>query len=144
VNTLIHRALCAYQAARAARSSPARKLARTAATSGDRPRTFLAAASAFGVSAAAGIKTQVGNHTFRATGITAYLKNGGSLENAAAVANHAFDPHHAAQASREARGDPRRGGADFDLKDFQRLLFVTRSRGPVDGTSLSLVNSMSR
>jgi integrase len=31
----------------------------------------------------------VGNYTFRATGITAYLKNGGSLENAAAMANHA-------------------------------------------------------
>ncbi len=30
-----------------------------------------------------------GNHTFRATGITVYLKNGGTLENAAAVANHA-------------------------------------------------------
>jgi predicted DNA-binding WGR domain protein len=29
------------------------------------------------------------NHTFRATGITAYLKNGGTLENAAAMANHA-------------------------------------------------------
>jgi site-specific recombinase XerD len=38
--------------------------------------------------AAAGIATSVGNHTFRATGITAYLKNGGTLENAAAVANH--------------------------------------------------------
>ena len=38
---------------------------------------------------AAGIKTLIGNHTFRATGITAYLKNGGSLENAAAMANHA-------------------------------------------------------
>ncbi|GGJ48266.1 tyrosine-type recombinase/integrase [Pseudomonas avellanae] len=38
---------------------------------------------------AAGIKTQIGNHTFRATGITAYLKNGGTLENAAAMANHA-------------------------------------------------------
>jgi site-specific recombinase XerD len=37
----------------------------------------------------AGIDTKVGNHTFRATGITAYLKNGGSLENAAAMANHA-------------------------------------------------------
>ena len=35
------------------------------------------------------IKTKVGNHSFRATGITAYLKNGGSLENAAAMANHA-------------------------------------------------------
>jgi site-specific recombinase XerD len=39
--------------------------------------------------AAAGIATSVGNHTFRATGITAYLKNGGTLENAAAMANHA-------------------------------------------------------
>jgi integrase len=32
---------------------------------------------------AAGIDTAIGNHTFRATGITAYLKN------AAAMANHA-------------------------------------------------------
>jgi site-specific recombinase XerD len=39
--------------------------------------------------AAAGIKTRIGNHTFRATGITAYLKNGGTLEQAAAMANHA-------------------------------------------------------
>ena len=38
---------------------------------------------------AAGIATQIGNHTFRATGITAYLKNGGQLETAAAMANHA-------------------------------------------------------
>ena len=37
---------------------------------------------------AAGVKTKVGNHSFRATGITAYLKNGGTLENAAAMANH--------------------------------------------------------
>ena len=36
----------------------------------------------------AGIQTLIGNHTFRATGITAYLKNGGTLENAAAMANH--------------------------------------------------------
>lgn len=37
----------------------------------------------------AGIRTKVGNHSFRATGITAYLKNGGTLEKAAAMANHA-------------------------------------------------------
>jgi len=37
---------------------------------------------------AAGIGTKVGNHSFRATGITAYLKNGGTLEKAAAMANH--------------------------------------------------------
>jgi site-specific recombinase XerD len=38
---------------------------------------------------AADIDTKIGNHTFRATGITAYLRNGGTLENAAAMANHA-------------------------------------------------------
>ena len=38
---------------------------------------------------AADIATKIGNHTFRATGITAYLKNGGTLEKAAAMANHA-------------------------------------------------------
>jgi len=39
--------------------------------------------------AAAGIETKLGNHSFRATGITAYLMNGGTLEKAAAMANHA-------------------------------------------------------
>ena len=38
---------------------------------------------------AAGIATAIGNHSFRATGITAYLKNGGTLERAATMANHA-------------------------------------------------------
>jgi len=36
----------------------------------------------------AGIKTRIGNHTFRATGITAYLKNNGTLEHAQYLANH--------------------------------------------------------
>jgi len=38
--------------------------------------------------ASAGIKTEIGCHTFRATGITAYLKNGGKLEIAQQMANH--------------------------------------------------------
>ena len=38
---------------------------------------------------AAGIATQIANHTFRVTGITAYLRNGGTLERAATIANHA-------------------------------------------------------
>lgn len=38
--------------------------------------------------AAAGILTKVGNHSFRATGITEYLKNGGKLEIAQQMANH--------------------------------------------------------
>jgi integrase len=37
---------------------------------------------------AAGIETRIGNHTFRATGITAYLKNSGKLEVAQQIANH--------------------------------------------------------
>jgi site-specific recombinase XerD len=36
----------------------------------------------------AGIKTKIGCHTFRATGITAYLEAGGSLEKAQAMAAH--------------------------------------------------------
>jgi hypothetical protein len=36
-----------------------------------------------------GIATKLGTHAFRATRITAYLKNGGTPENAAAMANHA-------------------------------------------------------
>jgi integrase/recombinase XerD len=39
-------------------------------------------------SLAAGIKTEIGCHTFRATGITAYLKNGGRLEVAQQMAAH--------------------------------------------------------
>ena len=39
--------------------------------------------------AGAGIETKLGSHSFRATGVTAYLKNGGTLEKATAMANHA-------------------------------------------------------
>jgi site-specific recombinase XerD len=56
-------------------------------------RTALPQANAYAMiqrrALAAGIGTRIGNHTFRATGITTYLKNGGTLENAAAMANHA-------------------------------------------------------
>jgi hypothetical protein len=59
---------------------------------------------------AGGITTQVGNHTFRATGVTAYLKNGGTLEKAAQMANHA-STHDA------ALRPPRRGShLPFDGK----------------------------
>jgi site-specific recombinase XerD len=56
-------------------------------------RTVLPQANAYAMirrrAAVAGITTKLGNHSFRATGITAYLKNGGTLEKAAAMANHA-------------------------------------------------------
>ncbi len=38
--------------------------------------------------AQAGIETEIGCHTFRATGITAYLRNGGRLEIAQQMAAH--------------------------------------------------------
>ena len=37
---------------------------------------------------AAGLPTEVCNHTFRGTGITEYLRNGGTLETAARIAGH--------------------------------------------------------
>jgi site-specific recombinase XerD len=37
---------------------------------------------------AAGLSSRIGNHTFRATGITAYLENGGTLEHAQRIAAH--------------------------------------------------------
>ena len=38
--------------------------------------------------ATAGIDAPIGSHTFRATGITAYLSNGGQLEHAQEMAGH--------------------------------------------------------
>jgi integrase len=56
-------------------------------------RTVLPQANAYAMirrrAAEAGMATRLGNHSSRATGITAYLKNGGTLEKAAAMANHA-------------------------------------------------------
>jgi integrase len=60
---------------------------------GQLTRTPLPQANAYAMiqrrARAAGIRTRIGNHTFRATGITAYLKNGGTLEKVAAIAHHA-------------------------------------------------------
>jgi len=74
---------------------PKGPLFRTIGRSKRRPltRTPLPQANAYAMirrrAAAAGIATKLGNHSFRATGITAYLKNGGTLEKAAQMANHA-------------------------------------------------------
>jgi site-specific recombinase XerD len=62
---------------------PGRPLARTAMRQADAHAMIRRRATA------AGVATAIGNHSFRATGITAYLKNGGTLETAAAMANHA-------------------------------------------------------
>ena len=59
-----------------------------------------------------GIKTQIGNHTFRATGITAYLKNGGRLEVAQQMANHE---------SARTTGLYDRRGDDVSLDEVERI-----------------------
>ena len=50
--------------------------------------------------AAAGLPPEICCHTFRATGITSYLRNGGELNKAQAIANHEspqdFDPERGA------------------------------------------------
>ena len=74
---------------------PKGSLFRTIGRSKGRPltRTALQQAEAYQMITrrknAAGITTRLGNHSFRATGITAYLMNGGTLEKAAQMANHA-------------------------------------------------------
>jgi len=52
---------------------------------------------------AAGITTEVCNHTFRGTGITAYLENGGTLEKARQMAAHASTINGARTASRSMK-----------------------------------------
>jgi site-specific recombinase XerD len=60
----------------------------------------------------AGVTTTIGNHTFRGTGITAYLKNGGTLEKAREMANHAD--------TRTTRLYDRRS-EDVSLDDVERI-----------------------
>jgi integrase/recombinase XerD len=62
--------------------------------------------------AAAGIKTEIGCHTFRATGITAYLKNGGKLEVAQQMAAHE---------SSRTTGLYDRRRADVSLDEVERI-----------------------
>ena len=86
--------LTAYIEGAGLADDPKGPLFRTIGRGTDRlTRTPLAQANAYAMirrrAAAAGIATRLGNHSFRATGITAYLKNGGTLEKAAQMANHA-------------------------------------------------------
>ena len=86
--------LVAYLDGAGLRDDPSGPLFRTIGCgTGRLTRTVLPQANAYAMirrrATAAGIKTKLGNHSFLATGITAYLKNGGTLEKAAAMANHA-------------------------------------------------------
>ena len=87
--------LDAYIQAAGLASDPKRPLFRTLSRGKGRPlsETALARENAYAMikrrAKAAGITTPIGCHTFRATGITAYLEGGGTLENAQAMAAHA-------------------------------------------------------
>jgi len=86
--------LIAYLDGAELRGDPKGSLFRTIGRgTGKLTRTVLPQANAYAMigrrAAGAGIAIKLGNHSFRATGITAYLKNGGTLEKAAAMANHA-------------------------------------------------------
>ena len=86
--------LTAYLDGAGLRDDPKGPLFRTIGRgTGKLTRTVLPQANAYAMigrrAAAAGIETKLGNHSFRVTGITAYLKSGGTLEKAAAMANHA-------------------------------------------------------
>jgi site-specific recombinase XerD len=63
--------------------------------------------------AEAGIETKIGCHTFRATGITAYLKNGGRLEVAQQIAAH--------ESSRTTGLYDRRGD-EISLHEVERIV----------------------
>jgi site-specific recombinase XerD len=87
--------LAAYIHGAGLADDPKGPLFRTIGRGKGRPltRTPLPQANAYAMirrrTAAADIVTKLGNHSFRATGITTYLKNGGTLEKAAQMANHA-------------------------------------------------------
>ena len=61
----------------------------------------------------AGIETEIGCHTFRATGITAYLKNGGRLETAQQMAAHE---------SARTTGLYDRRGDEISLDEVERIV----------------------
>ena len=82
--------LTAYLDGAGLRGDPKGPLFRTIGRdTGQLTRRVLPQANAYAMirrrAAAAGIATKLGNHNFRATGITAYLMNGDTLEKSAAM-----------------------------------------------------------
>ena len=72
---------------------------------------------------AAGIATKLGIHSFRATGITAFLKNGGTLEKAAQMANAASSEVSSACLSGVHPGAHRGATDGYDLLIYYLLLW---------------------
>jgi hypothetical protein len=95
------------------RGDPKGPLFRTIGRGGTRQltRTMLPQANAYamirGRAVGAGIATKLGNYSFRATGITAYLRNGGTLEKGGGAGEPRFDAHDATLRSPTRRAQPR-------------------------------------
>jgi integrase len=66
---------------------------------------------------AAGLPSSTCCHTFRATGITAYLENGGTIENAQALAAHESPRTTKLYDRTGLQNHPGRGGANRDLSE---------------------------
>jgi len=82
--------------------------------------------------AEAGLKGKLGCHVFRATGITAYLEAGGTLENAQAMAAHESPTHDQALRSHRRRDHAGRDRTHYDLTSKGRrwvTLAPTRAVG---------------
>ena len=62
---------------------------------------------------AAGLPPTICNHTMRATGITAYLENGGTIENAQAIAAHESPAHDQALRPAQRPDQPRARSSGF-------------------------------
>jgi integrase len=73
----------------------------------------------------------LGNHSFRATGITAYLKNGGTLEKAAQMANHASTRTTQLYDRRREELSLDEGGEDQGLTEVERIRGVIGKRDAI-------------
>lgn len=92
-NSMLQRYLLAYLDGAGLRAEPKGVLFRAArGTTGQLSDRPMGQSDAYRMirrrAAAAGIATLIGNHSFRATGITELLRNGGKLEDAQWMANH--------------------------------------------------------
>ena len=84
--------------------------------------------------AAAGIHAPIGNHTFRATGITAYLGNGGALEHAQSMAAHESPRTTKLYDRTQGTAHAGRGGENPTVSTFARgmpTITSTYSRNPL-------------
>lgn len=95
-------------------TAPGRPLSRDPMTQADAWRMIRRRA------AVAGIETAIGNHTFRATGITTYLENGGTLEHAQQIAAHESPRTTRLYDSTLRPALARRDRADCDLRVLHR------------------------